>query len=196
VLAAHGLLQRLELLEAGHFGQAVGGAPGGDGGQLQLDGIGAVGAGRNDRLLHLVVAGLGGVLAVAGHGGAVAAGVVHQPVEGRVGAGELHVRQADAAEAVTRAGRGGARLGDGEAEGVPALLGDRLQQLGLVLEVVIGRGRTDASLPGHRAQRQRRGSFGLEDAAGGVHQRAAEIAVVVRAGLGVSSFSHCDHRKI
>ena len=85
--------------------------------------------------------------------------------------------------AVARLRRLGPRLGDGGAELHPAFLGDRLQQLALVLEVVIGRRRADAGFARHGAQRERGRPFLFQDAAAGLHQGAGEIAVMVAAGL-------------
>ena len=48
----------------------------------------------------------------------------------------------------------------------------------------------DAGLAGHRPSDSAAGAFGLEDAAGGLDQRARQVAMVVRPGLGASSFSH------
>jgi hypothetical protein len=67
---------------------------------------------------------------------------------------------------------------------------DRLEQLGLVLEVVIGRGGADAGLAGDGAQRQGGGAFGFEDTARSVHEGARQVAVVIGPSLSVSSFSH------
>jgi hypothetical protein len=61
--------------------------------------------------------------------------------------------------------------------------------------VVIGRGRANAGFPGHGPERQRLSAFSLKYAPSGVYEGAGEVAVVVRADLSVSSFSHWPHRK-
>ena len=76
-----------------------------------------------------------------------------------------------------------------------ALLGYGVQQLALVLEVVVGRGRAHPGLAGHSAEGQGRGAFAFQQAAGGVHQGAAEVTVVVGTGFGGQSFSHSGHPK-
>lgn len=52
-LAAHGAVQAPELLEARHLGEPMSGAPGGDGGELQIDGGGRIGAGLDQGVADL-----------------------------------------------------------------------------------------------------------------------------------------------
>jgi hypothetical protein len=72
-----------------------------------------------------------------------------------------------------------------------AVGGDRAQQLLAALEVVVGRARRHPGLAGQRLEADRAHALLLDDLHRGVHQHAAEVAVVVAARF----FCHARHRR-
>ena len=194
LLAAHARLDIFEFLEAGHLGDAVGGAPGGNGRQFQFVRIVGIGAGLDDRVMDVPPAAFGGLGRLA-HRRLVAGGLVHGAVERRVLPGETDVGDADIGDGADRIGGAGPSLGASGAELLPALLGHRVEKIVLVLEVMIGRRRTDPGLPGDAAQRERRRPLGLQDPSAGLDEGPRQIPMVIGAGDGVRSFSHGGHRK-
>ena len=57
-------------------------------------------------------------------------------------------------------------------------------------EVVVGGGRADPRLTRHRPQGQGAGAFTLKDADRGVDQRAAQVTMMIGAGIGNSGGAH------
>jgi len=160
-----------------------------NGRQFQMGFRRRVGALLDQGVAHHAVGAVVLVVDVLGKGLLVADGVVHHAVEGRIVAREADVGDPEGGELGPAFGLA-LGLGHLSAESLPALVGDGVQQFGLVLEVMIGRGRADAGLPRHGPQRQRAGSLGLQKAPGGVNERAPQVAVVVGARFGAFSFAH------
>src|SRR5690606_18351072 len=160
-LSAQRFLEGGELLKTADLGQPVGGAPGGDGGQLETDRVGGVGAGGDQGVARAAVGGILALVQVFGQRLLVARALIHHAVEGRMLAGEADIGHAQRSH---RRARGGGVLARGLhrfVQNAPAFVGDGVQQFALVLEVVVGRGRAYARLSRHRPQRERRWPLGL-----------------------------------
>ena len=76
-----------------------------------------------------------------------------------------------------------AGLADRLAELVPAFAGHGGHEVAFVLEMVVGRGRTDAGLSGHGSQRQGRWAFLFKDPSAGQDESPGEVSVMVWARL-------------
>ncbi len=103
--------------------------------------------------------------------------------------GELDIGDADA-QALFLCGRVLGRRRHSVFQLDEALGRHRVQQLVLVLEMVIGRGRADAGFTRHGPQRQGVWPLTLKHRLGGMQQSAAKITVMIGFGFGERRSRH------